>query len=104
MAQDIDLVHEVRRALGPEIELRLDANRAWLILEALEFAQGVRDAGLAYIEEPLNEPLNLIEWRTRARIPYALDETLHSFLETLLRRRGAEHDDRRRLRQERLAH
>lgn len=90
LTQDVELVHEVRRALGPEMELRLDANRAWNILEAIEFGKAVRDCGIAYIEEPLKDPLKLIEWQKRAQAPFALDETLHSFHQVLLQRRGGE--------------
>ena len=49
LAEDIDLVHEVRRAIGPEIALRLDANRAWLLLDALHFAHSVRECDIEYI-------------------------------------------------------
>lgn len=90
LAEDIELVHEVRRLIGPEMELRLDANRAWHILEGIEFGQAVRDCGIVYLEEPLKDPLKLIEWRKRAEVPYALDETLHSFHQVLLQRRGGE--------------
>lgn len=90
LGDDIELVHEVRRALGPEITLRLDANRAWMLLDALHFAHQVRGCDIEYIEEPLRDPLKLIEWRKRSDLPYALDETLHSFHQALLQRRGGE--------------
>lgn len=90
LVEDIELVHQVRRAIGPAMELRLDANRAWHIAEAIEFARSVRDCGIAYIEEPLKDPLKLPDWQKRADLPYALDETLHSFHQVLLQRRGGE--------------
>lgn len=90
LAEDIELVHEVRRAIGPHVALRLDANRAWMILDALQFAHAVRGCDIEYIEEPLLDPFKLIEWRKRSDIPYAIDETLHSFHQALLQRRAGE--------------
>jgi L-alanine-DL-glutamate epimerase-like enolase superfamily enzyme len=42
-----------RRRVGEEVELFADANRAWTLPEALEMAPVFRDAGVAWVEEPL---------------------------------------------------
>ena len=90
LVEDIELVHQVRKAIGPEMELRLDANRAWNIAEGVEFGRAVGGCGISYIEEPLRDPLKLLAWRDRVEVPYALDETLHAFHQVLLQRRGGE--------------
>lgn len=90
LVEDIELVHQVRKAIGPEMELRLDANRAWNIAEGVEFGRAIGECGVSYIEEPLKDPLKLLAWRDRVEVPYALDETLHAFHQVLLQRRGGE--------------
>jgi O-succinylbenzoate synthase len=61
--------------LGPDVALRLDANRAWAFGEAVHFADAVSDVPLAYIEEPLAEPGRLGAFAERTGVPVALDET-----------------------------
>ena len=62
-------------AIGPNVALRLDANRAWSVAEAVAFADAVADVPLAYIEEPLAEPERLGAFTARTGVPVALDET-----------------------------
>ncbi len=71
---DIRLVREVRRVIGSRITLRLDANRAWSFCEARVFAEGIKDLGIAFVEEPLLNPGQLPEMARH--MPVALDETL----------------------------
>ena len=74
LEDDIRLVREVRRVLGPGIALRLDANRAWSYGAARIFAEGVKGFGIAFVEEPLLNPGRLPEMARY--MPVALDETL----------------------------
>ena len=74
--RDIETVHELRRALGAGGEIRLDANRAWSFDDALGFAHAVADCAVAYIEEPIADPLRLAEFAERSPVPIAVDETL----------------------------
>jgi L-alanine-DL-glutamate epimerase-like enolase superfamily enzyme len=50
--KDIDLVREIRSALGDDIEIMLDANGAYDTLTALKFAQGVAPFDIFWFEEP----------------------------------------------------
>lgn len=50
--EDIGNVLDVRSLVGDEVHLIADANQAWSLDEAVEFAQGVRSARLTWIEEP----------------------------------------------------
>ncbi len=72
-AQCVRLLREV---LGPTVALRVDANRAWSLREALVFAEAVADQGIAYIEEPLCDPEQLQAFVRQSPVPVALDETL----------------------------
>lgn len=74
--QEIALVRALRAVAGPEITLRLDANRAWSIEQAMTFMDGIRDLGVDYVEEPLDDPEGLPALSSRCNVPIALDETV----------------------------
>jgi o-succinylbenzoate synthase len=73
------LVAAVRAAVGPAIALRLDANRAWDLEAAIDFATRVAPAGVEYLEEPLREAGDRAAFAARSPVPVALDETLLGF-------------------------
>ncbi len=73
---DAGLVREVRAALPAPVSLRLDANRAWQLEEALSFGKAIRDCRIEYIEEPLRDPSELKRFYAETGLPLALDETL----------------------------
>ena len=56
--------------------LRLDANRAWTMAQACDFADRISDIPIDYIEEPLEEADRLEELYYRTNWPIALDESL----------------------------
>jgi len=56
---DADTVLAVRAAVGPDIVLRADANRAWSLERALAFGRRAVAAGLQYVEEPTADPLDM---------------------------------------------
>lgn len=72
---DVATVATVRETVGPEIELRLDANQAWSAAEAARFLAAVADLGVAYVEEPTAD---LDEWPALAAhgVALAADESL----------------------------
>jgi O-succinylbenzoate synthase len=73
---DAGRVKEVHRQLGPDIKLRLDANRAWTLTDAVDFAKSITGVPLEYIEEPLQNPAELPAFHARSGLPVALDEAL----------------------------
>lgn len=74
--EDLDLLREVRHAVGPATELRADANCAWSVEEAKEFAEGIHAARLAYVEEPLAQSHLLPTFWAETQLAIGLDETL----------------------------
>jgi o-succinylbenzoate synthase len=56
--------------------LRLDANRAWVLAEAVAFGRAVAACRIEYLEEPLTDPVGLTEFHAATGIPTALDESL----------------------------
>jgi isochorismate synthase/2-succinyl-5-enolpyruvyl-6-hydroxy-3-cyclohexene-1-carboxylate synthase/2-succinyl-6-hydroxy-2,4-cyclohexadiene-1-carboxylate synthase/O-succinylbenzoate synthase len=58
-AEDAEAVRAVRAAVGPDVVLRADANRAWSLEQALVFGRRAAAAGLEYVEEPTADPLDM---------------------------------------------
>ncbi len=75
--EEAERVRRVSALLGTECSLRLDANRAWDLDTAKEFAHLIKGIPIEYIEEPLRNPEELEDFRADTGLPYALDETLH---------------------------
>jgi o-succinylbenzoate synthase len=76
---EIDLVRAVRESIGPDIDLRLDANGAWSLSEATTILNGCETFRIQYVEQPLPVSASLSEMqalRQRIRVPLAWDETL----------------------------
>ena len=87
--RDIELVVTLRDRLNSKTRLRLDANRAWTLDQAIQFATEVGKRGIQYIEEPLIDMQELKTFCTHTRFPVALDETLMEVTpETLPRTKG----------------
>jgi O-succinylbenzoate synthase len=74
--QDIALVYRVHARLGGKATLRLDANRAWTLEQALTFGKAIEVLDVEYIEEPLQNSQELPLLAQRWRLPIALDESL----------------------------
>lgn len=66
-------------ATNPDVKLRLDANRAWSLLQAVEFAEKITKplrAQIAFIEEPCHTATLSVEFARRTNIAIAWDEAL----------------------------
>ena len=74
--EEVDLVRALSRVLGPDVRLRVDANRAWSLDEATAFVRGVTGVAIEYIEEPLADPSLLPDLVAQYEVPVALDESL----------------------------
>jgi len=77
---DLSNLRAAREALGDDVQLFVDANQGWTFEEAVEMAPAVRDAGVAWWEEPLrgDDPRQLAELRQHTGIPVATGENLYS--------------------------
>src|SRR4051812_8120532 len=75
LGDDGGRVAAVRAAAGPDMALRLDANGAWDVDEAVRMIDALAPAGLELVEEPVHgiEALRAVRERTPVRI--AMDET-----------------------------
>jgi o-succinylbenzoate synthase len=75
IGDDAGRVAAVRAAIGPEIELRLDANGAWEVEEAVRAIEALAPAGLELVEEPVTGIEAMREVRDRVHVRVAMDET-----------------------------
>lgn len=76
---DLDRLGAVREAVGPDVELRTDANGAWSEDEAADAIAGLGELGVALVEQPL-EPSALSEIAAlRGRgVDIAVDESIRN--------------------------
>jgi L-Ala-D/L-Glu epimerase len=75
IGDDAGRVAAVRAAVGPEVELRLDANGAWSVEEAVRAIETLAPAGLELVEEPVHGVEALRSVRDRVAVRVAMDET-----------------------------
>lgn len=79
LADDVARVRAVRREMGPEGRIRVDANGAWNLDEAEHAVHVLADCDLEYIEQPCASVDELAELRRRIGyldIPIAADESV----------------------------
>jgi O-succinylbenzoate synthase len=78
LADDIARVVAVREALGPDGSIRVDANAAWGVDEAVEALGRLEAAagGLEYVEQPCTTLEELAEVRARTGVRIAADEAI----------------------------
>lgn len=75
IGDDAGRVAAVRAAVGPEMALRLDANGAWHVDEAVAAIDALAPAGLELVEEPTHGLRAVREVRERVAVRVAIDET-----------------------------
>lgn len=79
LADDVDRVRAVRRELGPEGRIRVDANGGWNVDEAEHAVHALAEFDLEYVEQPCPTVDELAQLRARIRyldIPVAADESV----------------------------
>lgn len=75
IGDDAGRVAAVRAAAGPAVDLRLDANGAWSIEEAIATIEALAPAGLELVEEPVHGIEALRQVRRAIPVRIAMDET-----------------------------
>jgi len=75
---DVARTRKVREAVGPDIEIRFDANQGYSVQEALRFVRETRGARVELLEQPTHkgEPHQLGQVVRGASIPVMADESL----------------------------
>jgi L-alanine-DL-glutamate epimerase-like enolase superfamily enzyme len=75
IGDDAGRLAAVRAAVGPETSLRLDANGAWSVDEAVRAIEVLAPAGLELVEEPTHGLEAVREVRERVPVRVSIDET-----------------------------
>jgi O-succinylbenzoate synthase len=75
---DADRVAAIRRAIGPDGRIRVDANGAWTVRQAVSAIRTLDEAagGLEYVEQPCPSLPELAEVRSLVRPMIAADESI----------------------------
>lgn len=84
--RDVDLVRRVRRVVGPDVDVMVDANMAWSRDEAVRIGGALEDMGVFWMEEPVRcDDLDGMRWvAERVRIPLAAGENSFGLAEARL--------------------
>lgn len=72
-------VAEVRRAVGDDVTVLVDANQAWDVEQAVEMARFLADHGVGWLEEPVptTEPALLAAVARQSPVPIAAGENIY---------------------------
>ncbi|HXD42569.1 MAG TPA: mandelate racemase/muconate lactonizing enzyme family protein [Ramlibacter sp.] len=73
IAEDVKRVEAVRDAVGPDVQIYIDANCSLDYVHAVSLAQRIEHLGIAFFEEPVsqNDIPNMVKLRAKTRIPVA---------------------------------
>jgi L-alanine-DL-glutamate epimerase-like enolase superfamily enzyme len=75
VGDDAGRVAAVRSAVGAHVSIRLDANGAWSVEQAVRFIDALAPAGLELVEEPVHGLASVRLVRARVATRVAIDET-----------------------------
>ena len=75
LGDDAGRVAAVRAAAGPDALLRLDANGAWDVEQAVSSIEALSSAGLELVEEPVHGLQAVRQVRERVAVRVSIDET-----------------------------
>jgi L-alanine-DL-glutamate epimerase-like enolase superfamily enzyme len=75
VGDDAGRVAATRAAAGPQVALRLDANGAWSVEQAVAAIDALSPAGLELVEEPTHGLHAMREVRERVAVRVSIDET-----------------------------
>jgi o-succinylbenzoate synthase len=75
---DVGQVRAVREALGPEARLRVDANAAWEVAEAVGVLEALQELDVELAEQPVATLEQAAEVAAATTIPIAGDESVES--------------------------
>lgn len=84
LADDLERVEAVRDALGPGGRVRIDANGAWSVDEALRSLKELARFDLEYVEQPCASVEDLAAVRRRTDVLVAADESIRRAEDPLL--------------------
>ena len=69
LKNDLALARAIKEEVGDDIAVRVDANEAWTVFEAIDAVQRFEDVGIEFLEQPINmhDIAGLADLRTKSR-------------------------------------
>lgn len=82
IAAEVERVAALREAIGNSVKLRIDANGAWTVSQAIQTLRALEEFNLELVEQPVaaSDIEGLAQVRRSVKIPVAADEALSSAL------------------------
>ncbi len=82
---DIERVRAIRRAVGSDIELRLDANQGYTVKQAIRVLRMLEPIEIEFCEQPVHwrNLDGMREVRRKTEIPIMADESVHSIYDVI---------------------
>jgi muconate cycloisomerase len=82
---DVERAAAVRKAVGPDIQLRCDANQGWTVGTAIATIKQLEEHGIAMIEQPVPrwDEAGLAQISRAVHVPVGVDESLCSVHDAL---------------------
>ena len=82
--RDVDIVAAVRKVVGPDIQIRVDANQGYASWrQALAVVGRLAEYGIAYVEQPVEGLRGMAEVSARCNVPVMADESSWSASDVL---------------------
>lgn len=75
ISEEVERISRVKSLLSGQDFLRLDANGAWSLPQAVKFGRLIEGRDISFVEEPVKFPTDISEFFRKTRIPVALDES-----------------------------
>ncbi len=72
---DVERLEAVRVAIGPNVAIRIDANGAWGVDEAVAALAALEPFGISFVEEPVSGLDQVKQLQAETTTPIAIDET-----------------------------
>jgi O-succinylbenzoate synthase len=88
LEDDVARVAAVRAAMGPRARIRIDANGAWTVDEAVTAIAALSEFDLEYVEQPTATVEELAAVRRRVDVPIAADESIRRAADPFLVKAG----------------
>jgi len=78
--EDVERIKLIRKAVGDDVDVRLDANEGWTPEQAIEVLEKIEKFNVQFAEQPVpaEDLKGLVKVRKNSAIPIRADESVHS--------------------------
>ena len=79
--EDFDTINSIRKAVGEDVNIRIDTNGKWSVDDAIKYLNKLQEFNLEYAEQPVNSISDFKALKKRTPVRLAADESIRD-LET----------------------